>query len=114
MNWLGGSSSSSEKVLPTAESVIEAIVPQFIRVVPPKAESSFKSKQDVLMELERKKDKLVDQLRESFAGSKAVDEDTAELLCSELNNELRMVIVAYMKPITDAATSLAKARPSSQ
>ena len=110
LSWLGGGSSGNEKSLPTAESVIEAIVPQFIRVVPPKAESSFKSKLEVMADLDRKKDKLVEQLRESFAGSTAVDNDTAEQLCAALDKELCMVIVAYMKPITDAATSLAKAR----
>ena len=111
LGWLSPSKEGSTlKSVPSSASVINSIVPQYIKVVPPKSESSYKAKVDVLLDLERKKDRLVDQLRESFTANSNVDQSTVDSLCSDLDKELRMVIVAYMKPITDAAINLAKAR----
>ena len=111
LGWLSPSKEGSAlKNVPSSASVISAIVPQFIKIVPPKSESAYKAKVDVLLDLERKKDRLVDQLRESFTANSNVDQTTVDQLCGDLDKELRMVIVAYMKPITDAAINLAKAR----
>ena len=111
LGWLSPSKEGNPlKSVPSSASVISAIVPQFIKVVPPKSESSYKAKVDVLLDLERKKDGLVNQLRESFIANSSVEQSTVDSLCSDLDKELRMVIVAYMKPITDAAINLAKAR----
>ena len=93
---------------PTTLSV-EVLVPQFIKSIAPKSESALKARSDVLLALARRRDKLREQLRKSLPDD---DISTAEKVCNELDLELKKIIAAYVKPITDAALSVAKSKLS--
>ena len=87
---------------------VEILVPQFIKSIPPKSESALKAKVDVCVALDRRREKLREQLRKSLADND--DVTTTEKVCNELDVELKKIIAAYIKPITDAALSVAKSK----
>jgi len=87
---------------------VEVLVPQFIKSIPPKSESALKAKSDVLVALDRRRDKLREQLRQSLTDND--DHATTDLVCNELDVELKKIIAAYVKPISDAALSVAKSK----
>ena len=86
---------------------VEVLVPQFIKSIPPKSESALKARSDVIKALARRSEKLREQLRKSLPDD---DITTAEKVCNELDSELKKIIAAYVKPITDAALSVAKSK----
>jgi hypothetical protein len=94
--------------IPTAGSVITAVVPQFIRTIPPKAESAGKPKEDVRSTLEKRRDKVVGQLKSTLEKGGAVDEATIDDICSKLSHELTLVTKAYLKAVTDAGAAIAR------
>ena len=101
------------------ELSIQFLVPQFIRSLAPKQESALKAKSDVIMGLERRREKLREQVRKAKAAALAAtggggdEAAAAEQMVSDLDAELKRVVSAYVKPIVDAATTLAKAKVNS-
>ena len=113
LSFLGGSSSAEKNKEPPSPSVdpstiVNAIVPTFIKSIPPKSESGFKSKSDVQQELERKKKSVLEKLRNGFQKNKVVADHHIDELCIKLDKELNNVIQAYLKSVSDAACKSAK------
>jgi hypothetical protein len=85
-----------------------AIVPSFIKSIPPKMESAMRVKADVHKELERKKDSVRDRLKSGFGKNNIVADEDIEEMCTKLDQELTNVIEAYLKTITDGGCKAAK------
>ena len=116
LSFLGGGSSASktdkdkEPPSPSADpnTIVTAIVPTFIKSIPPKSESGTKTKPDVQQELERRKIAVLEKLRNGFQKNKVVADHHVDELCTKLDKELNNVIQAYLKSVTDAACKSAR------
>ena len=113
LSWVSGNSDKSKDhdAPPSPadpQSIVGAIITQYIKSVPPKSESATKNKPEVQRELEKRKDKVRDKLRSGFDKNKVVAGDHVNELCSKLDRELTAVINAYVKSITEVANKTAR------
>ena len=90
------------------QTIVGALIPQFIKSIPPKTESATKNKVEVQRELIKRKDRVRDKLRSGFEKNKVVAGDHVNELCSKLDRELTAVINAYVKSITEVASKNAR------
>ena len=95
-------------VVVNPDTILSAIVPQFVKSMPPKSESGKQPKSDLKIELGKRCDRLCQKLRAGFEKNKVVDDHHINEVCSRLRDELEVVVEAYFKSITESAVKLAR------
>ena len=115
MSFFGSSAEKSPKpdtplfspVAANPETILTAIVPQFIKSIPAKADGGMRPKLEVLADLEKKRDRLRDKLRAGFEKNKVVADSHVEEVCEKLDEELNSIIEAYARSVSEASLKYA-------
>ena len=98
----------STTIPPTPEKVISVIIPQFIKYLPPRSVSALKPKNEVIEELQKKKERLCNQIDKEFTTNEVITRPELITLINSLGIEADLVIKAYIKAVGDAAIKQAK------